>query len=193
MDQIESSRRIADEDLRLIYHYSKRVLTGHVENGELINYDVPDWNALVSMTYFFMIVSTGCVHETMMKTVMEDINFTTVNGIKVVAWSPRHSKFASNRSILSSSYIPLFDGLGPSQPYFFIKVFYDELVKSGVKNNENIWRHPTPMKYYNRGDARFSVNNVVKMWNARYGAEIVKRLDTFINKERSNALSDCLL
>lgn len=182
MDQVENTRRIVDEDLRLIFYYSKRVLSGQVKNGELINYDVPDWNALVSLAYFFMIVSTGCVHETMMKTVMEDINFTTFNGVKVVAWSPRHSKFASNRAIVPSSAIPFFDGLGASQPYFIIKVLYDELVKSGVPNHGQVWRHPTPMRYYNKGDARFSVNNVVKMWNARYGAEIVKRLDSFINK-----------
>ena len=151
-DQVEINRRIADEDLRLIYQYSKRVLTGHVDNGELINYDVNDWNALVSLAYFFMIISTGCVHETMMKTVMEDISFTIVNGIKVISWSPRHSKFVSNRSIIPSGYVPLYDGLGPSQPYFIIKVFYDELIKSGVKSNDNFWRHPTPMKYYNKGE-----------------------------------------
>jgi len=173
MDQVENTRRIVDEDLRLIFYYSKRVLSGQVKNGELINYDVPDWNALVSLAYFFMIVSTGlgsthhlvrgptgsdawipitgCVHETMMKTVMEDINFTTFNGVKVVAWSPRHSKFASNRAIVPSSAIPFFDGLGASQPYFIIKVLYDELVKSGVPNHGQVWRHPTPMRYYNKG------------------------------------------
>ena len=86
-----------------------------------------------------------------MKTVMEDINFTIFNGIKVVAWSPRHSKFASNRAIVSSSFIPYFDGLGASQPYFIIKVLYDELVKSGVLDNDQVWRHPTPMRYYNKG------------------------------------------
>ena len=43
------------------------------------------------------------------------------------------------------------------------------------------------------GDARFNVNNVVKMWNARYGAEIVKRLDSFITKEGFNSVSDWLL
>ena len=59
MDQVENTRRIVDEDLRLIFHYSKRVISGQVKNGELINYDVPDWNALVSLAYFFMIVSTG--------------------------------------------------------------------------------------------------------------------------------------
>jgi len=37
------------------------------------------------------------------------------------------------------------------------------------------------------------VNNVVKMWNARYGAEIVKRLDSFITKEGFNSVSDSLL
>ena len=135
----------------MIYQYSKHVLTGHVKNGELINFEVNDWNALVSLAYFFMIISTGCAHETMMKTVMDDINFTTVNGIKVISWSPKHSKFVSNRSILPSGYVPLYDGKGFSQPYFIIKVFYDELIKSGVQSNDNFWRHPTPMKYYNKG------------------------------------------
>ena len=37
------------------------------------------------------------------------------------------------------------------------------------------------------------MNNVVKMWNARYGAEIVKRLDSFITKEGFNSVSDWLL
>ena len=59
MDQVEITRRIIDDDLRLIYHYSKKVLSGQVKNGELINYEVQDWNALVSLAYFFMIVSTG--------------------------------------------------------------------------------------------------------------------------------------
>ena len=59
MDQVEITRRIIDEDLRLIYHYSKKVLSGQVKNGELITYEVQDWNALVSLAYFFMIVSTG--------------------------------------------------------------------------------------------------------------------------------------
>ena len=59
MDQVEITRRIIDEDLRLIYHYSRGVLSGQVKNSELINYDIQDWNALVSLAYFFMIVSTG--------------------------------------------------------------------------------------------------------------------------------------
>ena len=37
------------------------------------------------------------------------------------------------------------------------------------------------------------MNNVVKMWNARYGAEIVKRLDSFINKKGFNSVSEWLL
>ena len=59
MDQVEITRRIIDEDLRLIYQYSRGVLSGQVKNSELINYEVQDWNALVSLAYFFMIVSTG--------------------------------------------------------------------------------------------------------------------------------------
>ena len=97
-----------------------------------------------------------------MKTVMEDINFTTFNGMKVIAWSPRHSKFASNRAIVPSSAIPFYDGLGASQPYFIIKVLYDELVKSGVPNHGQVWRHPTPMRYYNKGTCYATVQVLIR-------------------------------
>ena len=37
------------------------------------------------------------------------------------------------------------------------------------------------------------MNNVVKLWNAGYGKEVLKRLDTFINKESFNDLASFTL
>ena len=72
----------------------------------------------------------------------------------------------------------------------FVQVLLNELKKSGCKDTDLLWRHPTPKKFLKENDAAF-VDRGQKnsVWHSKYGTQLMKRINDSIKNRLGETLS----